>query len=48
VLGYESVEVAYKCALEKAEQDDLVVVFGSFFTVTNILKMASLIPQKKV
>jgi dihydrofolate synthase/folylpolyglutamate synthase len=48
VLGYESVEVAYKCALEKAEQDDLVVVFGSLFTVTNILKMASLIPQKKV
>ena len=48
VLGYESVEVAYKCALEKAEKDDLVVVFGSFFTVTNILKMASLTPHEKV
>ena len=48
VLVYESVEVAYKCALEKAEKDDLVVVFGSFFTITNILKMASLTPHEKV
>lgn len=44
VLECESVEVAYKSALENAEKDDLVVVFGSFFTVTNILKMGSFPP----
>ena len=48
VLEYESIEVAYKCALEKAQKDDLVVVFGSFFSVTNILKMTALIPHEKV
>lgn len=48
VLDYESVEVAYKCALEKADKDDLVIVFGSFITVTNILKMGLLPPHKKV
>jgi dihydrofolate synthase/folylpolyglutamate synthase len=48
VLEYESVEAAYRCALEKAEKDDLVVVFGSFFTVTNVLKMATLTPHEKV
>jgi dihydrofolate synthase/folylpolyglutamate synthase len=48
VLEYESVEVAYQCALENAEEDDLVIVFGSFFTVTNVLKVAMLTPQKKV
>ncbi|MFQ3189739.1 MAG: dihydrofolate synthase/folylpolyglutamate synthase [Paraglaciecola sp.] len=48
VLEYDSVVAAYKGALEKAEKDDLVVVFGSFFTVTNVLKIASLIPQEKV
>ncbi|PKG99115.1 bifunctional tetrahydrofolate synthase/dihydrofolate synthase [Paraglaciecola sp. MB-3u-78] len=48
VLEYGSVEAAYRCALEKAEKDDLVVVFGSFFTVTNVLKMAALTPHEKV
>jgi len=48
VLEYESVEAAYRCALEKAKKDDLVVVFGSFFTVTNVLKMAALTPHEKV
>ena len=48
VLEYDSVDVAYKCALEKAEKNDLVIVFGSFFTVTKVLKMASLTPQEKV
>jgi dihydrofolate synthase/folylpolyglutamate synthase len=48
VLEYESVEVAYQCALENAEEDDLVVVFGSFFTVTNVLKIVTLTPQEKV
>jgi len=48
VLEYNSVEIAYKNALEKAEKDDLVIVFGSFFTVTNVLKMTSLTPHKKV
>jgi dihydrofolate synthase/folylpolyglutamate synthase len=41
VLEYNSVEDAYRCALEKADKDDLVIVFGSFFTVTNILKLGS-------
>jgi dihydrofolate synthase/folylpolyglutamate synthase len=44
VLECVSVEVAYKSALEKADKDDLVIVFGSFFTVTNVLKMGSLTP----
>ncbi|MFT5839137.1 MAG: dihydrofolate synthase/folylpolyglutamate synthase [Flavobacteriales bacterium] len=44
VLEYESVELAYKSALKNAEKDDLVVVFGSFFTVSNVLKMGSLTP----
>ena len=46
VLDYESVEVAYSCALEKAEKDDLIIVFGSFFTVANVLEIGSL-PQTK-
>ena len=48
VLDYDSVEIAYKCALEMAEKDDLVIVFGSFFTVANVLKMGSLTPHEKV
>lgn len=48
VLEYESVEVAYQCALENAKEDDLVIFFGSFFTVTNVLKIATLTPQEKV
>lgn len=48
VLDYESVEVALKSALEKADKDDLVIVFGSFFTVTNVLKMGLLAPHEKV
>jgi dihydrofolate synthase/folylpolyglutamate synthase len=48
VLHYESVETAFRCALEKADEDDLVIVFGSFFTVANILEMGSLPPHKKV
>ncbi|MFT6989772.1 MAG: dihydrofolate synthase/folylpolyglutamate synthase [Paraglaciecola sp.] len=48
VLDYNSVEFAYKCALEKAEKDDLVIVFGSFFTVTKVLEMGLLTPIEKV
>jgi dihydrofolate synthase/folylpolyglutamate synthase len=48
VLEYDSVEVAYKCALENAGKDDLVIVFGSFFTVTNVLEMGSFTPHEKV
>lgn len=48
VLDYDSVELAYESALEKAGKDDLIIVFGSFFTVTNVLKMGSLTPDKKV
>jgi dihydrofolate synthase/folylpolyglutamate synthase len=39
VLDYESVEIAYKKALEEAQQEDLIVVFGSFFTVAKILEL---------
>ena len=48
VLDYDSVEAAYKCALEKAEEDDLVIIFGSFFTVTKVLEMGLLTPNEKV
>jgi dihydrofolate synthase/folylpolyglutamate synthase len=48
VLEYDSVEIAYKYALEKAKQDDLVIVFGSFYTVTDVLKIGLLTPQEKV
>lgn len=48
VLDYDSVEVAYKSALKKANKEDLVIVFGSFFTVTNVLKMGLLPPHEKV
>ena len=48
VLEYDTVEIAYKSALEKAKQDDLVIVFGSFYTVTDVLKIGLLTPQEKV
>ena len=48
MLDYDSVEAAYKCALEKAEEDDLVIIFGSFFTVTKVLEMGLLTPNEKV
>jgi dihydrofolate synthase/folylpolyglutamate synthase len=48
VLDYDSVEAAYNSALEKAEKDDLVIVFGSFFTVTKVLEMGLLSPHEKV
>ncbi len=48
MLEYDSVEIAYKYAIEKAEQDDLVIVFGSFYTVTDVLKIGLLTPQEKV
>lgn len=38
VLEFESVEKAYNQALSVADKKDLVVVFGSFFTVANVLK----------
>jgi len=48
VLEYEKVETAYKYALEEAKKDDVVIVFGSFYTVTDVLKIGSLSPQEKV
>ena len=48
VLEYTAVEIAYKSALEEAKKDDLVIVFGSFYTVTDVLKLGLLIPQEKV
>jgi dihydrofolate synthase/folylpolyglutamate synthase len=48
VLEYGSVEIAYKCALEEAQKNDLVIVFGSFYTVTDVLKLGLLTPQEKV
>lgn len=38
VLEFENVDKAYSCALSVANKKDLVVVFGSFFTVANVLK----------
>lgn len=48
VLDYESVETAYKCALVKADEDDLVIVFGSFFTITKVLEIGLLPSKEKV
>ncbi|MBL4631807.1 MAG: bifunctional tetrahydrofolate synthase/dihydrofolate synthase [Paraglaciecola sp.] len=48
VLDYDSVEAAYKDALENAHKDDFIIVFGSFFTVSNVLNMGPKIPNKKV
>ncbi len=48
MLEYGSVEIAYKCALEEAQKNDLVIVFGSFYTVTDVLKLGLLTPQEKV
>jgi dihydrofolate synthase/folylpolyglutamate synthase len=48
VLKYSTVETAYKSALEEAKTGDLVIVFGSFYTVTEILKIGLLTPLEKV
>ena len=48
VLEYDSVEIAYKSAIKKADKEDLVIVFGSFFTITNVLKMGLLPLHEKV
>ena len=48
VLDYESVETAYKMAVTNANKNDLVIVFGSFFTVASVLNMGELTPQEKV
>jgi dihydrofolate synthase/folylpolyglutamate synthase len=34
---YASVEAAYQSALEKAGQDDRIVIFGSFYTVAGVM-----------
>lgn len=42
VVNFDSVIEAYKSALDNAQQEDLVVVFGSFFTVAEILNLKGL------
>jgi dihydrofolate synthase/folylpolyglutamate synthase len=39
VLDFEHVEQAYKAALDSAEQEDCVIVFGSFFTIAEVLNL---------
>ncbi|TRY29392.1 bifunctional tetrahydrofolate synthase/dihydrofolate synthase [Aliiglaciecola sp. M165] len=39
VLTFESVELAYQQAIEDAEKDDMVIVFGSFFTVSQVMNV---------
>ena len=39
VLEFSQVQKAYRYALKTALSDDLVVVFGSFFTVAEVLKL---------
>jgi dihydrofolate synthase/folylpolyglutamate synthase len=48
VLNFNSVETAFLAALEKSAKDDLIIVFGSFFTVADVLKVRSLDNQKEV
>jgi dihydrofolate synthase / folylpolyglutamate synthase len=36
--GYESVELAYAAACREAAQDDRIIVFGSFYTVAEVIK----------
>ena len=39
VVNFPSVKAAYKNVLANARQDDLIIVFGSFFTVADVLKL---------
>lgn len=39
VLEFSSIEKAYSAALSKAEQDDLILVFGSFYTVAEVISL---------
>lgn len=48
VLNFDSVKAAYLNALETAQKDDLIIVFGSFFTVVDILDTELLTPKLKV
>lgn len=48
VLNFNSVENAYQQALEQAHDEDLIIVFGSFYTVADVLKIEASKPQEKV
>lgn len=48
VLNFNTVEDAYKQALTQAHKDDLIIVFGSFLTVADVLKIEVSKPQEKV
>ena len=39
VLEFGQVKEAYQYALKSAQKDDLIIVFGSFFTVAEVLKL---------
>ncbi|MFT2092626.1 bifunctional tetrahydrofolate synthase/dihydrofolate synthase [Paraglaciecola sp. 2405UD69-4] len=47
VINFPTVVEAYENALEKAHDQDLVVVFGSFFTVAEILNLKGLSLSKE-
>ena len=36
---FDNVEQAFKMALQNAEDNDLILVFGSFFTVADVRKL---------
>lgn len=39
VLTFDSVELAFEQAKDDAEKDDMLVVFGSFFTISQVMNM---------
>lgn len=47
VLDFENVELAYSAALNNANKEDCVIVFGSFFTIAEILNLKDSIYEGK-
>jgi dihydrofolate synthase / folylpolyglutamate synthase len=38
VLDFDSVSQAYQKAVDSAESEDLIVIFGSFFSVAQVMQ----------
>lgn len=47
VLDFETVEQAYNAALNDAEKGDCVIIFGSFFTIAEVLSLNDSISEDK-
>lgn len=47
VLDFESVGLAYSAALKGANKDDCVIIFGSFFTIAEVLNINDSISEGK-